>query len=204
MRADAVANREKLLDAASELFADAGIEAPMHLIAERADVGVGTLYRHFEDRDAVIIGLCTRLLGRFNEAGRLAADQPTGWDAIVTYIDATTAMYFDFRWLADAIERVRQITPGDVQAESEVEAQVARAKDEGTLRPDVTVIDLSLIPPMLGALVRLPEPVRAMMLARQRSLILDALRPEGAERPAIGGYPVTIQEFQRHIGRPGA
>ena len=53
MRADARRNREKLLLAAVELFAGAGEDVPLEAIAERAGVGIGTLYRHFPTREAL-------------------------------------------------------------------------------------------------------------------------------------------------------
>ena len=57
---DARANRERLLDAAGEVFAEQGVVAPMSVVAHRAGVGVGTLYRHFADRDALVLGLGAR------------------------------------------------------------------------------------------------------------------------------------------------
>lgn len=54
MRADARANRDKLLQAAGELFASAGSDVPLESIARAAGVGIGTLYRHFPTRDALI------------------------------------------------------------------------------------------------------------------------------------------------------
>jgi len=54
MRADARRNREQLLRAAAETFAEQGVEASLDEIARRAGVGIGTLYRHFPSRDALI------------------------------------------------------------------------------------------------------------------------------------------------------
>src|SRR5262245_39397024 len=54
MRADATRNREKLLDAAIELFAQQGTGASLEAVAARAGVGIGTLYRHFPTRDALV------------------------------------------------------------------------------------------------------------------------------------------------------
>lgn len=204
MRADAVANREKLLDAASDLFAESGIETPMHLIADRADVGVGTLYRHFEDRDAVIIALCERLMVALRAFEAEAAEAPTGWDALMTYIDGATKVYLDNPWAAPAIARFRRLVPADQAVESNVLAHVQRAREEGSLREDVSALDLTFIAPMLGSLVTLPEPARAMVLPRLRSLLLDAIRPEGDPRPPIGGDDVAVQDFRREVGRPDA
>lgn len=202
MRADAAANREKLLDAASDLFGEYSIHHALHMVAERAGVGPGTLYRHFADRDAVIIGLCERLHARFVVIADEAAAAPTGWDALVIYIDGVTAMYIEFPWMADAVDRVRALMPPDRALEAAVFAQVQRAWDEGSLRQDVSALDLTFLPPMLGALGRVPEPMRGAVLARHRSLVLDSLRVDGAPRPPIGADEVTVEQFQTGIGRP--
>ena len=53
-RADAVKNRRRILEAAEEVFASQGVSAPVDLVAEQAGVGVGTLYRHFPTKEALI------------------------------------------------------------------------------------------------------------------------------------------------------
>jgi AcrR family transcriptional regulator len=73
-RADAAANRVRILDAAREVFAARGLEAEMKDIAARASVGVGTLYRHFDSRDdllgALIRETSKEMLDRFRTAVR--------------------------------------------------------------------------------------------------------------------------------------
>ena len=74
MRADAVKNRARILQAAEEVFAANGISAPIDMVAEQAGVGVGTVYRHFPTKEAlfeaiVLTGL-QELVDRGNRAGR--------------------------------------------------------------------------------------------------------------------------------------
>ncbi|MEU1973406.1 helix-turn-helix domain-containing protein [Microbacterium sp. NPDC019599] len=182
MRADAEANREKLLDAAAGLFAEQGVEAPFALIAERAGVGKGTLYRHFADRDAVIVGLGERARARFAEIGEEAASVASAWDAILVYIDGVVAMYVDMPWLVAIRPRARQLVPLDESAEEAMSAIIDRAWAEGSLRDDVDLDDLQYVPALLSGLVDLPEPRRATVLARLRAIVLDGLRPENAPR----------------------
>jgi len=56
-RSDAVANRERILQAAREVFARRGLDAEIREISERAGVGIGTLYRHFESREVLLAAL---------------------------------------------------------------------------------------------------------------------------------------------------
>lgn len=60
LRRDARANRERLVAAAVEVFRDAGADAPLDLVARRAEVGRGTLYRHFPDRGALVAAVLRR------------------------------------------------------------------------------------------------------------------------------------------------
>jgi AcrR family transcriptional regulator len=59
-RCDAARNRDRLLEVASEAFAERGVDASLEDIAKRASVGIGTLYRHFPTRDALVEGVYRR------------------------------------------------------------------------------------------------------------------------------------------------
>src|ERR1700686_2314084 len=76
MRADARRNRARILAAARELFASEDPEVQMDDIARGAGVGVGTVYRHFPDKEALMGELVRERFGLFNEhLGRALADQ---------------------------------------------------------------------------------------------------------------------------------
>ena len=201
MRADAEANRERVLDAAAAVFAERGIDAPLGLISERAEVGKGTLYRHFPDRDSLIIGLAARLAGRYAAIAAAAASAPTGWDAIVTYVDGVTAMYLDLPWMVVVRARSRRLIPPDDRFEQAMLMVIERARVEGSLRTDVDPADLALVPSSLSGLVDLPEPLRSGAIARQRDIILDGLRTEGAPRPPLGSKPIDVERFRQYIAR---
>src|SRR5690606_13382420 len=87
LRADARRNRDQIVAAASRLFARGGADAPMEEIARAASVGVGTLYRRFPDREALIVavaGKSTRDLHAQLEAAR--AEEPTAWAALERFL----------------------------------------------------------------------------------------------------------------------
>ena len=68
VRADAKLNREKLIDAARELFRERGYDAPMDDIAKRAGVGAGTLYRHFPNRETLMDAIMQAWVDRVEES----------------------------------------------------------------------------------------------------------------------------------------
>ncbi|MGH2909720.1 MAG: TetR/AcrR family transcriptional regulator, partial [Solirubrobacteraceae bacterium] len=72
LRADARRNRERIIKGARELFAEAGIDVQMDDIARRAGVGVGTVYRHFPTKDALMGELVRQKFRRFAVAAREA------------------------------------------------------------------------------------------------------------------------------------
>src|SRR5579875_422962 len=85
-RADARRNRESVLDAASELFALHGDAVQMDEIAERAGLGVGTLYRHFADKQALLAAIIGRRFATMTTIA-LAADEATDpWTAFETLL----------------------------------------------------------------------------------------------------------------------
>src|SRR3954451_21088828 len=84
LRADARRNRDQILAAAKIVFAEHGPDVAMEEIARRAGVGIGTLYRRFPDRDALIRAVAQENFGAvLDEARAAAAEEPTAWDALV-------------------------------------------------------------------------------------------------------------------------
>lgn len=198
------ANRELLLDVAGELIAERGIDVPLYLVARRAGVGNGTLYRHFPHREALLAGLTLRASAMFSAVVRSALSVDDAWESIVAYLDGVIALTTLHPWTDTVITHARQHppegwAPGGWVAETI--ALVERAQADGTLRPDVLPTDLAFMAPVLTSLTLLPEPTRSIVIARQRSLLHDALRPVGAERPPLGGEPLSLDAF-RELIRP--
>jgi AcrR family transcriptional regulator len=202
VRADAEANYEKVLDAAADVFVERGIDAPLTLVAQRAGVGKGTLYRHFDDRDALILGLADRLQLKYEQIAEDATSAPTGWDALVIYIDGVTAMYFDTPWMVVVRARARRLATTKGQAEHAFRHVLERAWDEGSLRTDVDLTDLAFVTTALGGLANVPESIRPVVVARLRDIILDGLRAEGVPRPSLTGNALDIGQYRHHTLGP--
>ena len=76
MRADAVKNRARILEAAEEIFATEGVSVPIDAVAERAGLGVGTLYRHFPTKEALFEAIVVERLERLLETIRTQRAAP--------------------------------------------------------------------------------------------------------------------------------
>ncbi|GAA1003455.1 TetR family transcriptional regulator [Acrocarpospora pleiomorpha] len=87
MRADARRNRDRILEAARDAVAERGTDAPMELIARRAGVGVGTLYRRFPDRSVLLAALAEQYVHELMDAlDRAVAAEPDAWVAIRAFV----------------------------------------------------------------------------------------------------------------------
>lgn len=96
LRADAQRNRDRILVAAAEAFATSGADTPVEEIASAAGVAVGTLYRRFPDRQALIRGVALMNFAKTVAEVQLAAEEETtGWDALVRIFgDVAVAFVF--------------------------------------------------------------------------------------------------------------
>ena len=102
-RSDALANRQRILEAAREVFARRGLDAEVKEIAERAGVGIGTLYRHFESREGLLAAVVHQagedLLGRMQPV--LGAEEPRA--ALRVLIRAGAEFFEQFGALGEAL-----------------------------------------------------------------------------------------------------
>ncbi|WP_279433489.1 TetR/AcrR family transcriptional regulator [Agromyces protaetiae] len=172
-------------------------------------MGVGTLYRNFADRDALVMGLYERAADALDQVCDTAEAAPTGWDAIVAFIDGVTGVYRDRPWLRPIDPTVRRLRPLPPRWEADVLHAIDRAWAEGSLRRDIQATDAIFVPLMLQALFALPESVREVVIRRQRDLFLDALRADGVPRRPPGGDIPTVEEVRRSLsgwrdGEPAA
>ncbi|MCG5217909.1 helix-turn-helix domain-containing protein [Streptosporangium sp. KLBMP 9127] len=87
MRADARRNRDRILEAARDAVAELGADAPMALIARRAGVGVGTLYRRFPDRSVLLAALAEQYVHELLDSiDRAVAAEPDAWAAVRAFV----------------------------------------------------------------------------------------------------------------------
>ena len=193
-RRDARRNHERLLVEARALFAERGIDAPLDELAARAGVGAGTVYRHFPTRDALVRelydtavadlhDLAPEILGRRDRlavgralpraAGRLGRGIPV--PAGRSCVGSPSSI------------RPTARAPSSRDA---IDGLVARAQAEGSLRDDVTGVDLSVLVDMLGSVGQYGGAYLPYW-RRQLTIVLDGLRA----RPDLTPLPGAGQDF---------
>lgn len=145
MRADARRNRQRLVDAAVALILESGGEPAMDGVARRAGVGVGTLYRHFPDRQELLRTVVLEVLDRTIERGRAALEEaPDGRAALRRYlhdaVDAGLGVVNIVHPLLDDTDWPDR----RAAAEEVLDRLVAAAQRDGAVGGDVTVGDIAL------------------------------------------------------------
>jgi AcrR family transcriptional regulator len=186
LRADARRNREKVLAAARAVFAEQGVDAQMDDVARRADVGVGTVYRHFPNKDALLNALSDELFAvvAVYTRNQLTLDDP--WEAF------TRAMWFGAektagdRAFSEILSATRpgaaRTCPGKEDLFVTVAELIARCKAAGKMREDVMVDDIGLMMCGVGSASQMEHPVPDAW-RRHLAIMLDGLRAEAASRP---------------------
>lgn len=208
-RADAQNNRERILAAAREVFADRGPDAPLELIAERAGVGIATLYRHFVNRSTlirmVLLDLADRLTLVIDAA---AAEQADPFDALT-------------RVMREAVRlRIGAVTPtlvtslaGDPEIVAvragvidRLEGLLTAAQDAGSLRPDIGFGDVFL--PLIRLGRPLPRPLRELvgeaLVERELEVVLAGLRARPDSPPCpLSAVPLAAADLRRALAAHG-
>ncbi|HZD37421.1 MAG TPA: TetR/AcrR family transcriptional regulator [Actinomycetes bacterium] len=203
MRADAIRNRRRLLDAARDALIEQGANAPLEDIARRAGVGIGTLYRRFPDRPALLRQVALDLLWRSAHEGAGAlTEEPDGFSALARYMHraldlriaaAMPVVVGQLRMEQDAeLVAARQASVGPL------DQIIAKAHQEGALRPDVASGDIGLL------LVRLTRPlpgpfppeVHRRLAHRHLDLLLAGLRSSNAPGGPLPGPEMSFGDLR--------
>ncbi len=176
LRKDAAQNRARLLEAAAHVFHEQGVGACLDDVARRAEVGVGTLYRRFPSREALLEALLGDLLTVWSAEADRALAMPDG-TGLAAFLRAVGAVQASPRgcslrlWTSPAAEQGRAAVGHQMQA------LLQDAQARGTCRRDVSVDDLVAILVALRGVRELPVGDVALDWRRHLELCLAGLRP---------------------------
>ncbi|MFR0355182.1 TetR/AcrR family transcriptional regulator [Streptomyces sediminimaris] len=180
LRADARRNREAVLDAAGDLFARRGDAVQMDEIAERAGLGVGTLYRHFADKQALLAAIIGRRFEEMTTLARAADASEDPWAAFETllygYLESVEGdAAFRFALLGPQEPRWNDIAAEKTDFSAITERIMRRAVDSGHLREDFQARDFVLI--TRGAMANMTGTTD---WRRHVTLLLEGIRRDAA------------------------
>lgn len=180
LRADARRNRERILESAREVFAEAGAEAQMDDVARRAGVGVGTVYRHFPTKEALMVELVRQKFRVFAEnlrAGLERDDEP--FTILADVLRANAEVCERDAVMQHALSGIGESFWEESQPEQEelmnlTADLVTRAQRNGTMRPDVTAADIPML--MCGVSATMAHSLPHFDWHRHLELVISMLR----------------------------
>jgi AcrR family transcriptional regulator len=173
LRADAARNRARVLDAALEAFAVAGLSVPIDEIARRAGVGAGTVYRHFPAKEDLVEAVVADQMQRIIDGGYalLEADKPG--EALFTFLRAAVEWSATNRGLVDALaDSGNKVNDAEARFKALLGELLRAAQNAGTARKDVGVADVKAL--MIG--LQAMHSYNDAAAERLRDVVLDGLR----------------------------
>ena len=179
MRADAMRNRQRLLAAAREIYAELGLHAGVEDIARRAGLGMGTLYRHFPTKKDLLLTLRQEILADIaDRAAATAAEQPPGlgFEACLWCICAGIQSHHRDRellWQAFPLEE----DPGRPQFWAMIRTLLYEAQQAGHIRVDLTITDAFLCIVSVRGLINATADRAPTAWRRHLALHLSGFRP---------------------------
>lgn len=198
LRVDALANRNRVLAVAREVFAAEGLDVPMTAIARRAGVGVATLYRRFPTKDALVTAVFAEQFASCTSVVHQALEDPDPWRGFCVVVGQVCAMQasdrgFSAAFLAafpDALPVARE----RARAEEALAELVRRAKATGRLRADFVVDDLVLL---LMANGGIDAGSAEATLAASRRLVAYFLQAFQSDGPLPPATPLGLADALR-------
>src|SRR5579864_1563646 len=153
LRRDAQRNRERILAAARQLFAERGIDATLDDVADRAGVGVGTVYRRYPNKDALLDELFEEGINELVTLAKESLVNPDPWQALIGFIERLEEGFAANRALEQIVMHSNRGRERSAHAREQMmeplAALVERAKTEGRLRADFEAADIAMIHTML-------------------------------------------------------
>jgi AcrR family transcriptional regulator len=208
LRSDAARNRERILAAASELFAESGADLSVDEIARRAGVGHATVFRRFPTKEDLVLAMFEERLLEVARAAEEAEALEDPWEGLRTAMEHIAAKQVSDRGLFEAVATEVIGSPRLREARQRVMEPFARllrrAQEAGAVRADLEPPDVIFLVTAAGhaapCRIDLPDVWR-----RYLGVILDGMRPEGASplspaAPSVAELDEALETASRRGG----
>ncbi len=193
LRADAVRNREKILAAATTVFAARGLDVTFDDIAAAANVGVATVYRRFPDKDSLVVALFENAVGEIATLAQSASGAANSWDGFVWFLEEALERLCVNTGLRDVILGVgraeERMAAAKIRIVPAMMVLIDRAQRDGYLRPDLVGVDMSVIEMMISSLGGGTTQSAPNLWRRYLQIILDGLVVHRAQPSVLPPCP---------------
>ncbi|MCZ7588289.1 MAG: TetR/AcrR family transcriptional regulator [Gaiella sp.] len=198
LRRDARENRARILEAARACFASSGVDVPVEEIAQRAGVGMGTLYRRFPTKHDLVEAVLAESLDAFVTAAEDGLAEPDPWTGLSGFVTRVLELHVENRALREVLAGTEHGSAREAvrrRVRPLVRRLVERAHEDGSLRADFTPEDMPLVFMTGGRVLEAAREVAPDLWRRYLGLLLDGLRAEGATPLPHG--PLTRAQMNR-------
>jgi AcrR family transcriptional regulator len=205
-QAEARRNDLAVLEAARDVFTALGADAPIAAVAERAGVGMGTLYRRYGSKAELLQRLCILAMEQALEAAEEALRAEDPWAGLAGYISACVELRSGaLASLAGQIETTDEMRCTARQGMARTAEIVERAHRDGSLRPDATAMDVTWLIEQFSR--RAPDPVdrddEHGVRSRLVAIALDGLRArvQAGSGKELPGEPPRQTDYETRWSR---
>jgi len=206
LRKDAALNSERLLAAAAELFAEHGLDVTRNDIAHRAGVGVGTAYRRFPNKEAVMDALFEQRLQQVADVAREALEDPDAWNGLLTFLERDLYMRHGDRGLNEIMNNPllgdARVSDARDQIAPIMSALVDKAKQQGVVRSDLDQTDLVFLQLALSAITEKTRGISPGLYRRYLTFFLDGIRVRVDPPTPLPVGPLTAHETHMAMTQP--
>ena len=198
LRRDARENRDRILAAARAAFAAEGVDVPVEAIADRAGVGIGSLYRRFPTKHDLVQAVIEESLDAFVVAAEKGLAEENPWTGFTGFVERVLELHVENRALREVLAGTEHGHARDEvrrRVRPLVRRLIERAHADGSLRPDFTPEDMPLVFMTAGRVLDAARGVAPDLWRRYLGLLLDGLRAQGATPLPRG--PLTRTQMNR-------
>jgi AcrR family transcriptional regulator len=200
LRKDAERNRQRILEAANELFTQRGLGVTLNDIAHYAGCGVGTVYRRFPDKEQLIDALFQERVAELLARAEEAVANPDPWEGLVGFLEQTLELQTRDRGLKELLlstDEGRSRAANVRELLTPIVGQlIERAHASGALRPDVTYQDMPVVQVMLGAVIDGARGIEPELWRRYLAIVLRGLRADPTPPETLPVGPLTEDQLE--------
>jgi AcrR family transcriptional regulator len=188
-RRDVQRNQELLLAAGRDVFSERGTQATLEEIARRAGLGIGTLYRHFPTREALVEAIYEEHIDDVVAAAEEGAAAEDAWEGLVGFLERALELQARNLPLREVFLRHPAGT-GHIAAQRRrirplLKRLIGRAREQGTLRPDFTQGDFFFTMWSFAPLVEVTARIAPDAWRRHLRIVLDGMRSSAATPQSV-------------------
>ncbi|MFC4375113.1 TetR/AcrR family transcriptional regulator [Nocardia halotolerans] len=201
LRADAARNQQRIVAAARELFADHGLEITLDDVAERAGVGVGTVYRRFANKKELIAEVFDQHMVDFADAADQAMREPDPWLGLVEFFEHACRHLATNRGFGEVMFELEEDPVRFAELRDRIRpavgAIVDRARAAGVVHSDITTTDFFALIHMVNAFAEFAGPVNSAVWQRYMAITLNGVRTDAVPRQPLLVDPLTDTEVEQ-------